>query len=189
MQTLNVTERASLAERYARGLYRTCRRPERVVEIADQMRQLSELMEENKEFNEAVLNPLLSARVKLSIVVRILPEVDELLLRLLNFLLVRRRISFFPQISKKFEYIAEKERGLATIVAVLPTDVDPFLRERLTIQIGIWLRTEAQIRFEVDPSIMGGLKLQMGDWIYDGSVTKQLELARRAFVERRKAHN
>ena len=97
--------------------------------------------------------------------------------RALLALLVRRdRIAIFPVIARAFGALVDRRAGIAearvTTAVALEQTQESEMVSRLERTSGIRIRAS----FFVDPTILGGAKVQIGDRLIDGSVRAQLEL-------------
>lgn len=60
----------------------------------------------------------------------------------------------------------------AVVTTIQP--LSPAQKERIAAQIRRWTGASAEIAERIDPSLLGGLRLQIGDYLLDGSVSKQI---------------
>lgn len=74
---------------------------------------------------------------------------------------------------------AQKNRALATVRVAKPLSSDQRnrLRAALTKQIG----REVAIQEVIDPDVLGGVRVEIGDEVFEGTVSDRLEAARRLF--------
>jgi F-type H+-transporting ATPase subunit delta len=103
-----------------------------------------------------------------------------------NFLLVlsdHDRLNLLKPIVSTFEEMSEEKSGKvrATVVAAAPLPEDQ--RERLTNQLREITRRDPILEVTIDPELLGGLIVQVGDWRYDASVRRQLEVLRDQLIE------
>jgi len=57
-------------------------------------------------------------------------------------------------------------------------------RERLLHELRKKYRKEPVLTIRVDPALLGGLVIRVGDWLYDGSVRMRLDNIRKQLIER-----
>jgi F-type H+-transporting ATPase subunit delta len=93
-------------------------------------------------------------------------------------LLRRGRIDLLPQVAQEFRALYEKRAGIvrATVISAAPLaeDEQRALRERL----GQMTSGRVEMTVEVDPAILGGVIVRLGDRMIDGSVRGRLERLR-----------
>jgi F-type H+-transporting ATPase subunit delta len=71
-----------------------------------------------------------------------------------------------------------RKRSLATVTTAVP--LDDAQRERLAVSLARELGREVQLQLEVDPQVIGGVLVRIGDEVIDGSTRHRLAQARRA---------
>ncbi len=99
--------------------------------------------------------------------------------RNLVLLLIRRgRIELLPEVSAQLRRLYDQRRGVvgATVTSAAPlTDTEvASLRERLAGMTG----GQVNLDLQVDPDILGGIMVRIGDRLIDGSVRGRLERLR-----------
>jgi F-type H+-transporting ATPase subunit delta len=78
------------------------------------------------------------------------------------------------------EAAARRERKIAVARVAVPMDDD--LRERLEAALGATLGHAVRLQVEVDPDLVGGIVVQVGDEVFDGSVARRLGQVSRGLV-------
>jgi F-type H+-transporting ATPase subunit delta len=112
------------------------------------------------------------------------PRASELFL---NFLLVLNhhdRLELLTAIRRAYQELrderARRIRVLVRSAVPLPDDQ----RDRLRQELHDTFRLEPVLTTEVDPDLLGGVVVRVGDWVYDASVRTQLESLRNQIIER-----
>jgi F-type H+-transporting ATPase subunit delta len=105
----------------------------------------------------------------------------------LNFLLVlndHQRLDLVRPILRAARELRDERAGrlpvLVTSAAPLPDDQ----REQLLHDLRQRYDKEPVLTTRVDPALLGGLVVRVGDWLYDGSVRTRLETIRKQLIER-----
>lgn len=103
--------------------------------------------------------------------------------RNLLVLLVRRgRFELLPGIIREFRRLYRRREGIVqarvTSAATLGDQEQDALRERLTAMTG----SRVEMQLDVDPALLGGLQVRLGDRLIDGSVRGRLERLRATFT-------
>ncbi|MFI5956781.1 F0F1 ATP synthase subunit delta [Cryptosporangium sp. NPDC051539] len=75
---------------------------------------------------------------------------------------------------------ARRDREIAYVVAAAP--LSPAQEERLAARLAAIYGRTVSLKVEVDPSLLGGVTVRVGDDLYDGSVARRLEQARGALT-------
>jgi F-type H+-transporting ATPase subunit delta len=111
---------------------------------------------------------------------RVLGAPAPLLWNLVRLLASKGRLALLPQIAERFQELFDEERGIAhaqVVTAVAMTDAE---REALTKRLSQLTGKQVDVKAFVEPDILGGLVVRIGDRLIDGSArTKLLALRRR----------
>jgi F-type H+-transporting ATPase subunit delta len=106
----------------------------------------------------------------------------------LNFLLVlddHDRLYLLPYIRPIVHELADERAGRMAVQVSSAVPLPEDQRERLRQQLRDTFRKEPVIEEKVDPDLLGGLVVRVGDWLYDASVRTRLENLRKQLIERR----
>lgn len=109
-------------------------------------------------------------------------RVGRQLARLVALLVERRRVDTLPRVADAFRQLLLARRGIveADVVSAAPLTAAEAtaLRERLEGLVG----RSVELRTRVDPGLLGGLMVRIGDRLYDASVRGRLERLRTQLV-------
>jgi F-type H+-transporting ATPase subunit delta len=97
---------------------------------------------------------------------------------LVGVVLRRRRVDALPGIAREFRRLYNRRAGIVEAVATSALELDA--RELAALRSRIEQMTGARVELEttVDPTILGGVQVRIGDTLYDGSVRGRLERLR-----------
>jgi F-type H+-transporting ATPase subunit delta len=113
-----------------------------------------------------------------AIVRDVVPTIGELELNLFRLLRRKNRLALGPSIASYFRELVDEERNVAraTIRTAVPLDEQQraAIQQRLSQQTGRSVELEA----EVDPDILGGAVIRIGDELIDGSMRRRLQRLR-----------
>jgi F-type H+-transporting ATPase subunit delta len=106
-------------------------------------------------------------------------KVEPLLLDFMFLLIDKNRIENFRDIGEEFALLVEREQGVmrakVTTAVALPADLEEQLKAKLSSLTGKTMILEKR----VDPAVIGGVKVVMGDKILDGTVRTNLDALRK----------
>jgi F-type H+-transporting ATPase subunit delta len=106
------------------------------------------------------------------------PEVS----RLVELLLERKRIDQLPSLAEAFAQLVREDKGIElaeVTTAITLTDAD---RQNIVRWLTSYLGRSVEVRYKVDPEIIGGVVARVGDQLIDGSVRGRLEALRKALL-------
>lgn len=111
-----------------------------------------------------------------------LGEIHPMALKLVSMLVARGRLGMIADISNEYQQLLDNYRGVegaqvAEVTTAIPLDDDDKLRlaQRITDMAG----KPVVLRTKVDPCVIGGIIIRIGDKLIDGSIRSKLASLRR----------
>jgi F-type H+-transporting ATPase subunit delta len=101
-------------------------------------------------------------------------RVERVVLDLLLLLVDRNRLADAPVIFAEAVRLAEQQAGIVHVTVTSAVPLTPALRERLTRRMHVVAGPGAQIEERIEPNLIGGLTVRIGDHFGDGSVKRKL---------------
>ncbi|HKI31288.1 MAG TPA: ATP synthase F1 subunit delta [Gemmataceae bacterium] len=104
-----------------------------------------------------------------------------------NFLLVlndHQRLELLRGIYEAVRELYDERSGRMRVVVNSAVPLPDDQRERLLHELREKYRKEPVLTIRVDPALLGGLVIRVGDWLYDGSVRMRLDNIRKQLIER-----
>ncbi|OUM94924.1 MAG: ATP synthase F1 subunit delta [Thermobacillus sp. ZCTH02-B1] len=163
------------AKRYARALYEAAAQRNAVWDIELQFRELVEALEKDAEIRAFLGSPKFETSLKLSVLRHALEgRMDELLVNTVELLFKRGRLPELAAVYQAYSRIAEEGSGQARAIVYTARPLRDAELAAVAEQFG--KLTGKQVRAEqvVDPSLIGGVKVRIGDRLYDGSLSGKL---------------
>jgi F-type H+-transporting ATPase subunit delta len=105
----------------------------------------------------------------------------------LNFMLVlndQERLDLLRPILAAASDLNDQRKGRKRVLVRSAVPLADDQRERLKAEVRDSFHCEPVLQMKVDPDLLGGLVVQVGDWVFDGSVRSQVETIRNQLVER-----
>jgi F-type H+-transporting ATPase subunit delta len=170
---------ASSANRYARAIFELASEEGKVDDWARQLAVIRQVLDDPGA-RAVVDNPSVPAETRMKAVEELdLPGIGPEGMNLMRMLVASGRVGRIGEIADQFEVLADAAAGRvrATVTTAIPlSEADrATLGRDLSSQLGKDVRLESV----VDPSILGGLVLQVGDRLTDASVAARLDQLRR----------
>jgi F-type H+-transporting ATPase subunit delta len=176
---------SSVAMKYARALVEIAAEKDEKGEVYLQVRALGNLLETHSELRETLLSPVVSFASKRKIIealaVRI-PLGDSV--RNFTLLILKNgRMKHFPRFVSAVRDVLDELEGVVRAgvysTHTVADEVKPQLRKAVRDLTG----KEVRLDFHEDSELLGGLKLQIGSEIYDGSIRAQLDRIQKTLAE------
>jgi len=168
-----------IAAVYSRALFEAALDAGRLDEVRDQLAQLADAMDATRDLQVYFFSPYFSSEEKRDGLNRMLSGADPLITNFLELLIDNHRMPVIFRIRREFDRLWEEHNRL------LPVEVTSAiaLRESEVAEIGerVGARTGRRVELTstVDPEIIGGIVLRVGNAILDASVRNRLEQLRK----------
>jgi F-type H+-transporting ATPase subunit delta len=163
-----------LAEVYARSLFEVARDQGKLDELREQLGQFADALDQNRQ-----LAVFFSTKEKQDGLRRLLDGADETFLNFLKLLIENHRMPVIFRTRQQFESMWEKENQLLPVEITSAIALDQETTENLGRTIGERAGRKVRLAAHVDPDILGGIVLRVGNSILDASIRNRLEQLRR----------
>jgi F-type H+-transporting ATPase subunit delta len=128
---------------------------------------------------EAVLaNPAIPLDQRIDAAQRILVSLSEPVRNLVLLLLRRGRIEQLPRVALEFARLDDQRKGLTHATATSATPLDAKELRAIVARLEELIGGTVELQTDVDPDLLGGLVVRIGDRLIDGSVRGRLERLR-----------
>jgi F-type H+-transporting ATPase subunit delta len=182
-----VTSRGA-ATRYARALFDTALAEQMDLQRTFQeLRGFAGLMTDNEALGRALTNPAIPKARKQAVVEQLIARAGSLqapVAKIALLLAERDRLVLLPEVAQAFERrLMEHQkivRAQLVTATALPDDRVTAIKDGLARATG----RDVTLETRIDPAIIGGAVARIGSTVFDGSVTRQLELMRDALAAR-----
>ncbi|MCS7149844.1 MAG: ATP synthase F1 subunit delta [Caldimicrobium sp.] len=165
------------ALKYAKGLFIVGKELNKVKTFEEDLLRLREGLSTSPEVLRALESPIYPPEVKMEILREVLSyfKVDPEVERFLQLLVERRRIQYLKEIVEMYQSLLDEEFGIARGEVVTAYELSEEEKKSLEEALKEVLKKEVYLKAKVDPSILGGVKVKIGDYIWDGTLKTQLE--------------
>jgi F-type H+-transporting ATPase subunit delta len=166
----------SIGEVYAQALINEAQKQNALAEVTDDVRGIGQLLRENKAFLGFTQALTIGEEERLRSLDKIFSgRVHPLTLQVLLSISRRDRLMFLNGFVSGFEAILKKMGGHIDAAIVSAKELSPAVVDRVKQGVGKSLGKTVDVTVKVDPSLIGGMTLTIGDTLIDGSVATQLE--------------
>jgi F-type H+-transporting ATPase subunit delta len=155
-------------------------------QVLKELTSFSALLDSNKELMEALTHPAVPFSAKRNIVQELAKEIplSQIVVNFILVLIERARLPQFQEVLEAYGGILDELHGIVRADVFASEKVDKAADQRLQKAVSTLTGKKVKVNYHVDESLIGGLKLQIGSTIYDGSLGTQLEEVRRRLVSK-----
>lgn len=167
----------SVARRYAEAFFSIAQEANKIDEYQAELEKVVQTTAEVEGMKEYLAHLLVPSKAKKELIQKIFA--DQLSPMTMNFLFMvidKRRESYLEFICKEFVDMADKSRGIQKAELTAAREVPEAELADLAQRISSSTGKQVILNLKVDPTLLGGVKIRMGDQIVDGTVAKKLQL-------------
>ena len=169
---------------YAQALLELAQSESKVESIAAEVAQVKELLARDGDVLRLLASRVLSHEERDAAFVKSFQgKISDLLFRFVRVLIRRDRFDEFPGIAAAFLNLVDKIHGRIDVHAFVALPMTEQAQNSITSRIKELSGRDVRLSQHVDPSLIGGLKLRVGDEMIDGSVVTQLRLIEQKLME------
>lgn len=170
-----MAESITIARPYAEAVFRLAKESRALTEWSDRLRLLAAVATD-AEMAAIVGNPKFSAEevARLFLAVTDGAGAGELA-NFIRILADNERLVVLPEISAIYEELKSAEEGIKEALIESAYPIDDAQLKKLTSQLETHFATRLQPRVAVEPSLIGGIKVIVGDQVLDASVRGKLD--------------
>jgi F-type H+-transporting ATPase subunit delta len=168
-----------LADVYARSLFEVALAQDKLDELREQLGQFADALDQNRELAVFFFSPYFSTQEKEDSLGRILEGAEEVFLNFLKLLIENHRMPVIFRARQQFERLWEKQNQMLPVDITSAVALDSATTESLGRRIGERAGRKVRLAAHVDPDILGGIVLRVGNSILDASIRNRLEQLRR----------
>ncbi|HWE58358.1 MAG TPA: ATP synthase F1 subunit delta [Solirubrobacteraceae bacterium] len=172
-----------IAQVYARSLFEVASERDQLDVVKQQLDQFAGALHENRELAVFFFSPYFSADEKKNGLHSAVEGADPAFMNFLEALIERHRMPAIFRIRADFEALYDKSNKLLPVTVTSAVELDAETIESLGKRIGEQTGNEIELTSSVDPEILGGIVLRVGNFIMDASIRTRLEKLRREVAQ------
>ena len=168
-----------IAAVYARSLFEVASEQDKIDVVREQLGQFTDALAEDRNLEVFFFSPYFSTEEKVDGLRRMVSDVDPTVLNFLELLVEKHRMPALMRVRREYETLWEDANQLLPIQITSAIELDESLvrsiEERIAQETGRKVRTETS----VEPDVLGGLVVRVGNTVLDASIRNRLEQLRK----------
>lgn len=169
-----------IARVYAKALFEAAKDLGKLDTIRGQLGQFVDALHENREMQLFLFSPSFSSAEKIEALKSAVTDAEPEFLNFLELLLEKGRIPVIFRIQRQFNAMWDKENKRLGVTVTSAVELDPEVAKRIGAEIEEQTGNTVELTSRVDPDILGGLVVQVGNMILDTSIQNRLEKLRKS---------
>src|SRR5215204_2889026 len=173
----------AIAEVYARSLFEVAKEHDVLDRVHDELGEFAEALDENRELQVFLFSPYFASDEKRAGVTKIVSDADERIVNFLELLAERHRMPALFRIRREFDALWAEENQLLPVTVTSAVELDEGLVESIGKRMQEQTGRKVELSSNVDPDVLGGLMVRVGNMVLDGTVRNRLERLRKTVAK------
>ena len=168
-----------IATVYARSLFEVAQDHDKLDLVREQLGEFADAVSENRELQIFLFSPYFSTEEKKDGLDRALTDVDPAVENFLKLLIEKHRMPVIFRIRANLDSLWEEENKLLPVAITSAVELDEKTVSQLGDQISKQTGRRVDLAAHVEPDILGGIVVQVGNSVLDASVRNRLQQLRK----------
>ena len=172
-----------IAKRYAVALFEAAQEKQQTLSVQTDLKELQKVFADEKQFDELLVSPKFSSEKKKELIGQLFSGANPLVLNTLYVLIDAGRIGEVNNLIEDFQELANDASGVAEAkvysTRLLSDEERAAISTAFAHKVG---KQSLHIQNVIDPSLIGGIRLQIGNQIYDSSISAKLARLERQLI-------
>src|SRR3954463_13432755 len=153
----------AIAEVYARSLFEVAKEHDVLDRIHDELGEFADALDEDRTLQVFLFSPYFSSEEKRDGVGKIVSDADERTVKFLELLAERHRMPALFRIRREFDALWADENQLLPETVMGAVELEESVLEDMGKRIQNQTGRKVELSSKIDPDVLGGLKLQVGN--------------------------
>jgi F-type H+-transporting ATPase subunit delta len=168
-----------IAEVYARALFQAAQENDVLDRVHEELDEFVDALDDSRELQMFFFSPYFSSDEKKDAVDQVISGADERTVNFLKLLAERHRMPVLFRIRRGFDELWADEHKLLPVSVTSAVELDEKLVKGIGERIKEQTGREVELTSKVDPEVLGGLVVRVGNMVLDASVRNRLEQLRK----------
>ena len=168
---------STTARSYALALYELSKENSELDKVEEGIKGLKGLLKESLNFNEMICSPTIAKEDKKNVIFLIADKnnFSSVLKKFLGFITLKNRVFFLDKIIESFLNLVSKNKGELKVKLISSKKLSTEEQKKIENELSKDFKSQLIIDYEYDPSLIGGLTLQVGSTMVDTSIKTKLK--------------
>ncbi|MFX3634104.1 MAG: F0F1 ATP synthase subunit delta [Candidatus Pristimantibacillus sp.] len=171
-----------VAKRYAKALFELAQQNNIASEVEGQLKQIVQVLEQDQDVVKFLSSPSIDPASKINVLKSAFGEsVSSIVMNTLDLLVVRGRQDIIEAVADAYTKIAGEVLGQAHATVYAANNLSESELANVAAQFSQLTGKKIIAQQVVEPSLLGGVKVRIGDRLYDGSLSGKLDRLQKSF--------
>jgi F-type H+-transporting ATPase subunit delta len=168
-----------IASVYARSLFEAAQDAGRIDEVKEQLGQVADALDADRDLQVFFFSPYLSSDEKKEGLRKAITGADPLIQNFLELLVENHRVPALFRIRREYDRLWDEANKRLPVTITSAVELDEETVRRIGERIGEQTGRQVELATNVDPDVLGGLVVRVGNTVLDASIRHRLEQLRK----------
>jgi F-type H+-transporting ATPase subunit delta len=168
-----------IADVYARSLFQVAQEHDKLDLVREELGQVADALNDNRQLTTFFFSPYFSGEEKKQGLHGMLSGADPIVMNFLEALIERHRMPVIFRIRNRYEEMWDAVNRLLPVEVTSAVPLDDQTVQSIGRSIGEQTGNEIELSTVVDPDVLGGIILRVGNFVLDASIRNRLEQLRK----------
>ena len=175
----------SSAKSYSQALYELAFEEKNLNDVEKNVISLLRLISQSEDFNSLIKDPTNKQENQLNVINIIFEKfnLNNLLKKFLNFLVIKRRFFYVEKILRDFLTICSKNRGEISAKLIVAKELNENQINKIKNDLSKNFSSDVKLNYNYDPDLIGGLIMQIESVMIDTSIKNKLQKIENKMIE------
>ena len=164
-----------IASVYARSLFEVAQEQDKLDKIHDELGEFADALGASRELQVFLFSPYFSTKEKSEGLDKAISGADETVVNFLKLLIEKHRMPVVFRVRAEFEQLWEEENKLLPVIVTSAVELPKSTVKQIGDRIAEQTDRKVDLSSRVDPEILGGIIVRVGNSVLDASIRNRLE--------------
>src|SRR6476660_694666 len=168
-----------IAQVYARSLFEVASEQGKIDAVRDQLGEFADVLSGQHDLQVFFFSPYFSTTEKAEGLARAVSGADEIFVKFLKLLIENHRMPVIFRVRRAYDALWEEENKLLPVSVTSAVELDKATVSQIGDRIAEQTGRKVELSATVEPDILGGIIVRVGNQVLDASVRNRLEQLRK----------
>jgi F-type H+-transporting ATPase subunit delta len=168
-----------IAAVYARSLFEVAKERDKLDVVREQVGAFADALDDSRELQVFFFSPYFSSIEKSDGLDRAVTDADEIVVNFLKLLIENHRTPVIFRVRREYDGLWREENKLLPVTITSAVELDQATVSQIGDRIAEQTDRKIELSAQVDPEILGGMVVRVGNSILDASIRNRLEQLRK----------
>ena len=173
-----------IIKKYTQALYKVAVKEGEINQISTRLHSIKGILKSIPALNQLLITRRVQVQDKMIILKNILGDIiSDVEMDLMVLLMENGHMMLFGEVIKRFDYLQDKDTEVIKVQITSSSRLSDDEVKRISLEIENKIQKKIDIKMKTDTSIVGGIKLRVGNTLIDGSVSNHLQKIRDTLIQ------